>query len=144
MMLGRRDDTILNMTGTSSDEVQADIRIIIKLAPHLSSLHYVDIDTSHFSGNEAPMSQVFALTLDEPLVDPRLSHKDPRWTEILPTVELGPNSRHIFELGQVASQGHWSAVMVRMIPDGGMVCLMLDGTDNRLVSEHTAPQFLLR
>ena len=94
-------------------------RIIIKLAPHLSTIEYIDIDTSHFSGNEAPMSQVFALRLDDTSVT-RLSAKDPRWTEILPVVELGPNSRHIFKLGK-QSEGYWSAVMVRMIPDGGMV-----------------------
>ena len=33
---------------------------------------------------------------------------------------LGPNSRHIFQLGSLAQGGAWSAVMVRMIPDGGM------------------------
>jgi len=35
-------------------------------------------------------------------------------------VTLGPNSRHIFQLGSLAQGGAWSAVMVRMIPDGGM------------------------
>ncbi|ORY21974.1 galactose-binding domain-like protein [Naematelia encephala] len=107
--------------------------VIILLAPPLSHLHYVDIDTSHFSGNEAPASQVFALRLDPPSTSTsssvlddvaqqsvKLSPNDKRWQEILPVVELGPNSRHIFELGSVAKAGVWSALMVRMIPDGGM------------------------
>jgi allantoicase len=102
-------------------------RVIILLAPSLSTLHYVDIDTSHFSGNEAPASSVFALRLDAPSPTatkkptPKLSDTDSRWEQILPVTELGPNSRHIFELGDKAKQGHWSALMVRMIPDGGMV-----------------------
>jgi len=51
----------------------------------------------------------------------KINSKDPRWTEILPVVGLGPNSRHIFELGNEGKDGKWSALMVRMIPDGGMV-----------------------
>lgn len=104
--------------------IKAESRIIIRLAPVHSTLEYVDIDTSHFSGNEAPMSQVFALCLDEAAHADgqlRIGPKDARWQEILPVVELGPNSRHIFKLGRQA-EGYWSAVMVRMIPDGGMVC----------------------
>lgn len=50
-----------------------------------------------------------------------LTDKDSRWEEILPKVELGPNSRHIFELGSKGKEGTFSALMVRMIPDGGMV-----------------------
>ena len=102
------------------------IRVIIRLATDYAHVHYVDIDTSHFSGNEAPQSSVFGITLSEDEL--RLGHKvkinskDSRWTEILPVVGLGPNSRHVFELGQEGKEGKWSALMVRMIPDGGMVC----------------------
>lgn len=95
--------------------------MIIQLAAHESHLHYVDIDTSHFSGNEAPQSQVFGLHLDQPAGDNlKLLPGDKRWEELLPVVTLGPNSRHIFELGDKAKEGLWSALMVRMIPDGGM------------------------
>jgi hypothetical protein len=95
----------------------ADYRVIIRLAAPTSNVHYVDIDTSHFSGNEAPFSSVHALKGDTT----KLSDKDPRWEEILPKVELGPNSRHIFELGSKGKEGSFSALMVGMIPDGGMV-----------------------
>lgn len=85
-------------------------------------MSYVDIDTSHFSGNECPQSQVFGLHLKAPAGDKlKLTPADPRWVELLPVVTLGPNSRHIFELGDEANKGVWSALMVRMIPDGGMV-----------------------
>lgn len=99
-------------------------RVIIRLAPALSSLYYVDVDTSHFNGNESPYSSVFALRLDPTELasgaEVKLSPKDPRWEEIMPVTELGPDSRHIFQLDQKASSGTWSALMVRMIPDGGM------------------------
>lgn len=97
-------------------------RAIIQLGPHESHLEYVDIDTSHFSGNECPESQVFGLRLDAGIhaAGATLQDTDPRWEELLPVVTLGPNSRHIYELNQRAKEGVWSAVMVRMMPDGGM------------------------
>ena len=55
----------------------------------------------------------------------RLSPNDKRWEEVLPVVELGPNSRHIFKAGSKAKEGAWGAVMVRMIPDGGMAGVRL-------------------
>jgi allantoicase len=103
-----------------------DDRVIIKLATDFAHIHYVDIDTSHFSGNEAPESSVFGITLSEDELKlghhVKINSKDSRWTEILPVTGLGPNSRHIFELGTEGKEGKWSALMVRMIPDGGMVC----------------------
>ncbi|WVR06223.1 allantoicase [Kwoniella sp. DSM 27419] len=104
--------------------------VIIRLATASTSISYVDIDTSHFSGNEAPQSQIFAMPLpssaSSTAVDGKSSKKEklspstPGWVEILPVVDLGPNSRHIFELGQEGKEGQWGALMVRMIPDGGM------------------------
>lgn len=113
--------------------------MIIRLAAPHTTLSHVDIDTSHFSGNECPASQVFALQLDEKDIagkKVKLSSTDKRWVELLPEVTLGPNSRHIFQLGKTASEGSWSAVMVRMIPDGGMVSFNHSMTDLRPGSEH--------
>ena len=127
MTAGRADGTILRMTGTTyslpqSEQPLTRSRAIILLGPHLSRLRYIDIDTSHFSGNEAPASSVFALRLNLPNSgEIKLRSTDARWEEILPIVDLGPNRRHVFELGRKANDGLWSAVMVRMIPDGGIV-----------------------
>jgi allantoicase len=113
-------DWYVTCTGMTDD------RVIIKLATDFAHIHYVDIDTSHFSGNEAPESSVFGITLSEDELklghNVKINSKDSRWTEILPVTGLGPNSRHIFELGAEGKEGKWSALMVRMIPDGGMVC----------------------
>jgi len=125
-----------------------DDRVIIKLAADFAHIHYVDIDTSHFSGNEAPESSVFGITLSEDELklghNVKINSKDPRWTEILPVTGLGPNSRHIFELGAEGKEGKWSALMVRMIPDGGMVCPLLQMyADERRGSEHMDKSHLL-
>jgi hypothetical protein len=111
-----------------SPHTHSHYRVIIRLGPALSHIHYVDIDTSHFSGNEAPASSVHALALtEEELALPgdklKIGVNDPRWEEILPVVGLGPNSRHIFELAQEGKglEGKWGVLKVGMIPDGGMV-----------------------
>nr|ODN79211.1 allantoicase [Cryptococcus depauperatus CBS 7841] len=95
-------------------------RVIIRLATPSTSLNYVDIDTSHFNGNEAPQSQVFALTILSQEGVLKWTPGNTGWVEVLPIVDLGPNSRHIFELGALGQQGSWGAIMVRMIPDGGI------------------------
>jgi allantoicase len=127
-MVGRADGTIPPLTGDwfprGSKALLNQSRAIIVLAPQKSHLQYIDIDTSHFSGNEAPSSSVLALRAEEiPSDEVKLNPNDSRWEEILPVVELGPDSRHVFELGAKAKEGIWSAVMVRMIPDGGMVSI---------------------
>ncbi|WVQ72811.1 allantoicase [Cryptococcus sp. DSM 104548] len=94
--------------------------IIIRLATPITSIHYVDIDTSHFNGNEAPQSQVFGLTLPSDGSVSKWTPNNENWEEILPLVDLGPDSRHIFEVNSVGKQGNYGALMVRMIPDGGM------------------------
>lgn len=63
---------------------------------------------------------MFGLRLDDKSSG-KISAKNPRWEELLPVVDLGPNSRHIFQLNAKAQESTWSALMVRMIPDGGMV-----------------------
>ncbi|KAF8070614.1 galactose-binding domain-like protein [Lyophyllum atratum] len=86
----------------------------------LEHLPGFDIDTSHFSwrlGNEAPQVSVEVLhgsSSEEPDVN------DDRWTEILPKVDMGPNSRHLFTLN--------------MYPDGGIARFRVYG--------HVSPSYL--
>ncbi|PFH53826.1 hypothetical protein AMATHDRAFT_45281 [Amanita thiersii Skay4041] len=73
-----------------------------------------DIDTSHFNGNEAPEVSVDALR-GEPTG--KLSPIDSKWTEILPKVPLGPNSRHLFKIPRTGGVNY---VKLNMYPDGGI------------------------
>ncbi|KIY44484.1 Allantoicase [Fistulina hepatica ATCC 64428] len=73
-----------------------------------------DIDTAHFNGNEAPEASVEMIegsSTDIPTVN------DPRWTEILPKVKLGPSSRHLFKIPETFRANF---VKLKMHPDGGI------------------------
>ncbi|KAH8119087.1 allantoicase [Phellopilus nigrolimitatus] len=74
-----------------------------------------DIDTTHFNGNEAPEVSVQAL-LD--VNDAPPAADDSRWSEILPKVPLGPNSRHLFQITRSAKA--YNYVKLNMYPDGGI------------------------
>ncbi|WRT67625.1 allantoicase [Kwoniella shivajii] len=120
--------------------------VIIRLATPSSSISYVDIDTSHFSGNEAPQSQIFALSsstissLKSKNKPGKITPFTEGWEEILPVVDLGPNSRHIFELDQEGKKGQWSVLMVRMMPDGGMARFRAFGIPTSLEIPTTLPE----
>ncbi|KAF9501861.1 allantoicase [Pleurotus eryngii] len=86
---------------------------IIKLGTSGSIVGF-DVDTSNFNGNEAPKVSVEILHTDqkeEPLVH------DSRWSEVLPKVNLGPDSRHLFKIPQSTTASH---VKLNMYPDGGI------------------------
>ncbi|KAF8608780.1 allantoicase [Ceratobasidium sp. AG-I] len=88
---------------------------IIRLGAPSGYIVGFDIDTSHFSGNEAPQASVqglFASSREKPQVD------DPRWEEILPKVDLGPSSRHLFRIPQTKEA--LTHVKLNMYPDGGI------------------------
>jgi len=53
---------------------------------------------------------------EDPLVN------DTRWTEILPIVNLGPSSRHLFKILESFSVNY---VKLKMYPDGGIVSSVL-------------------
>ncbi|PVG00365.1 Allantoicase-domain-containing protein, partial [Serendipita vermifera] len=66
-------------------------------------------------GNEAPQASVQALfTTDVAELGP----EDERWVEILPRVNLGPSSRHLFTIPQ--TDRPYSHVKLNMYPDGGI------------------------
>jgi len=88
---------------------------IIRLGAPSGYVVGFDIDTSHFSGNEAPQASVqglFASSREKPQSD------DPRWEEILPKVDLGPSSRHLFRIPQTKEA--LTHVKLNMYPDGGI------------------------
>ncbi|KDQ57822.1 hypothetical protein JAAARDRAFT_156860 [Jaapia argillacea MUCL 33604] len=86
---------------------------IIKLGA-AGTLFGFDVDTAHFNGNEAPEVSVEVL-FDMGDKEPR--EDDERWSEILPKVGLGPNSRHLFKISQSPQVNY---VKLNMYPDGGI------------------------
>ncbi|KAF8577107.1 Allantoicase [Ramaria rubella] len=89
---------------------------IIKLGAQGSVLG-LDIDTSHFNGNEAPEASVEGLFSDAD-VSPTASDKN--WNQILPRAPLGPNSRHLFKCSPADSNKTYNYVKLVMHPDGGI------------------------
>ncbi|KJA20710.1 hypothetical protein HYPSUDRAFT_772433 [Hypholoma sublateritium FD-334 SS-4] len=78
------------------------------------SLHGFDVDTANFNGNEAPEVSVYAIH-DPDLRDP--AHDDARWAEVLPRVDLGPSSQHLFKIPATTPYNY---VKIHMYPDGGI------------------------
>ncbi|CCM01502.1 uncharacterized protein FIBRA_03556 [Fibroporia radiculosa] len=87
---------------------------ILKLGT-TGSIFGFDVDTTHFNGNEAPQVSVQALYLPDGSLAPQSD--DPRWSEILPRVDLGPSSRHLFKINPTTGVNY---VKLNMYPDGGI------------------------
>ncbi|KAF9263328.1 Allantoicase [Marasmius fiardii PR-910] len=94
-----------------------------------------DIDTSHFNGNEAPQVSVDAF-YDPTSEDPDRS--DARWTEILPKVNLGPDSRHLFT---IPPGSRATFVKLNMYPDGGIARFRVYGHVVPIVPEDPLKNF---
>ncbi|KAI0630338.1 Allantoicase [Trametes polyzona] len=87
---------------------------IIKLGT-TGSISGFDVDTSHFNGNEAPQVSIDVLYSADDAPAPKVD--DPRWEEILPKVNLGPSSRHLFTVPPSRGVNY---VKLNMYPDGGI------------------------
>jgi allantoicase len=87
------------------------------------------------TGNEAPQASVEAMfsSHDPNADDPRVRSTaalscgpplsclifDRQWIELLPKVDLGPSSRHLFKIPESSRVNY---VKLNMYPDGGIVC----------------------
>ncbi|KAI8993038.1 allantoicase [Trametes punicea] len=87
---------------------------IIKLGT-TGSISGFDIDTSHFNGNEAPQASVDILYVTDDESAPQAD--DSRWEQVLPKVNLGPDSRHLFTVPPSKGVNY---VKLNMYPDGGI------------------------
>jgi allantoicase len=90
---------------------------IIKLGTP-GSIHGFDIDTSHFNGNEAPQVSVEVIDASDASGSQLPTIDSKQWKELLPRVDLGPSSRHLFS---VPKSSVVSYVKLNMYPDGGIV-----------------------
>ena len=82
------------------------------------TIHAVDIDTSHFTGNFAPAASLDAASSEGNPDETTL------WTEILPAVGLAGDSHHPLE---IEARGVFSHVRLNIYPDGGVARLRVFG-----------------
>lgn len=91
---------------------------IIALAAR-GRIHGFDVDTSHFTGNNAPACRIEACR----------SARDPDdsadWVEILPMVPLTPNAHHFLACETTEA---WTHLRLHIYPDGGVARLRVYGT----------------
>ena len=88
-------------------------RCIIKLG-FAGAINGFDIDTSYFTGNQAPAASVEAAYCPTGTG----LEKDLVWTEILPKVELPPSCHNFFVLEQQSSV--YTHLRLNNYPDGGI------------------------
>ncbi|GAA5803433.1 allantoicase [Helicostylum pulchrum] len=86
---------------------------IVKLG-YAGSFEGFDIDTSHFTGNQAPAGSVEGAYCPEGDVQA----KDVQWTELLPKVVLPPNCQNIFALEKTTAV--YTHLRLNNYPDGGI------------------------
>jgi allantoicase len=82
-----------------------------------------DIDTSHFTGNQAPAASVEATFCPEGDVQA----KDVEWTQVLPKVDLPPTCHNYFLLNNPDGKVY-THVRLNNIPDGGIARFRVYGT----------------
>jgi len=95
---------------------------IVRLAVS-GTLHAIDIDTTHFTGNYPHAASIDAV-LDE---------KDPGekagWKEIIAPRALGPSRHHLID---IQDRGPWSHLRLNIYPDGGIARLRAYGMPDAL------------
>lgn len=85
----------------------------------------IDIDTNHFLGNHPLYAALDAVKNESVMKDIHsLSKEDAQWQEILARVPLKQGCQNIFA---IASPEIWSAVRLRIFPDGGVSRLRIFG-----------------
>ena len=82
------------------------------------SIHAIDVDTAHFTGNYPEQAMVEACDCASDPDDSTV------WTEIVPRSNLNGDSNHIFT---VDSSRTWSHVRLNIYPDGGVARLRIYG-----------------
>jgi allantoicase len=91
---------------------------IVKLA-RPGTIHGIDIDTSHFTGNFPPAASIEACYTDSP--NPQ---EQGDWREIVPATTLQGNHHHYLEISDTRAYTH---LRVNIYPDGGIARLRVYG-----------------
>jgi allantoicase len=91
------------------------------------TIHAIDLDTRHFTGNYPPHASVLASNSPDPLAAAA------EWTEILAPSALAGNSHNLFA---VSDRRAWRHLKLQILPDGGIARLRVYG---RVAPDWSAP-----
>lgn len=92
----------------------------------------VEVDTSHFSGNEAPAAGLegcFIAEGSDAEAEKNVAEESwNKWEEILPKQPCGPTQRQAWKVGGPGVEGkQWTHLRLKMFPDGGIARLRVYG-----------------
>lgn len=100
---------------------------IVKLARR-GTIHGVDIDTSHFTGNFPPAASIEACACDS-----EAPADDAQWHPVVPAVTLQGNQHHYLAVEDTRA---WTHLRLNLFPDGGVARLRVYGKP--AIDWHTA------
>lgn len=103
--------------------------VVIKLGV-VGTIDAVEVDTAHFSGNEAPAAGLDGCFLTEENANTSGVDKEDfsQWTQILPPQECGPSQRQAWRMsGPGVSGKEYTHLRLKMYPDGGIARLRVYG-----------------
>ncbi|MBL4891567.1 MAG: allantoicase [Rhizobiaceae bacterium] len=96
---------------------------IIKLA-RPGTIAGFDIDTTHFTGNNAPAASIEAIQMD----DGEVADENSNWQDILSKKELNPDSHHFHTIDETEmGEKVWTHLRLHIYPDGGVARLRVYG-----------------
>ena len=132
---GKFDDNGKWMDGWESrrKRVEGYDYCIVKLG-RAGVIRGVDIDTSHFNGNQPP-----AASLDACSCDDELPGDSVEWTNILASVSLQADSQHLHD---VLDSGVYSHIRLNIFPDGGVARLRVYGEPHCNWDERDAAELI--
>ena len=103
--------------------------VVIKLGC-VGVIEAVEVDTAHFSGNEAPAAGMDGCYLSGDAQGPSGVEEDgfSGWEEVLPPQPCGPSQRQAWKLTGVVTGKSYTHLRLKMYPDGGIARLRVYGS----------------
>ncbi|KIW93954.1 allantoicase [Cladophialophora bantiana CBS 173.52] len=103
--------------------------VVIKLGC-VAQIDAVEVDTSYFNGNEAPMAGLDGVAFSSDEDDSAVAQEGyDGWTEILPPQKCGPSRRQAWRVSGPGVQGkQFTHLRLKQYPDGGIARLRVYGT----------------
>ncbi|OAG33782.1 allantoicase [Fonsecaea monophora] len=103
--------------------------VVIKLGC-VAQIEAVEVDTSYFNGNEAPLAGLDGVAFSSDEDDSQVAKEGyAGWTEVLPPQKCGPSQRQAWKVSGPGVQGkQFTHLRLKQYPDGGIARLRVYGT----------------